>query len=245
MTRILMGIGVGILMLIGGCNLVGAAFPGSTANIRAVDRQADRLSRESAGMAKQQLGAIVDNYDNAGSEATRVAGNTVATRVGYDQGTSMGWRLRARNLHAAAPDPYVDVQRPWSNCIPFFEPLEVTASGYVTNLRRKVRSSIPTPRTVPQDDGFEKVGPSGTNRGDIGRGYDMPVADDEHFLGLVGRIADYRTRQPLTQPFFIGSYRELDPDRLGAMGCLQLAVNQNQYLSDAIGGFNYSFQPIE
>jgi hypothetical protein len=155
-----------------------------------------------------------------------------------------GYDAEISGRNRLIPVPYVNVTHPWVTCIPFYEPMLVEAQGFVTNLRRRTRDDSTPHFEVPLDEGYELVGPDGTGRGDIGKGYALPVADDQRLFGLIGRVAHDETRQPLTEPFFIGARRIIDPAEVGATGCLQLAVNQNPYLSGAKGGFEYSHRPL-
>jgi hypothetical protein len=156
---------------------------------------------------------------------------------------------RADRRSTAQPVRYTQSIRPWADCIPFYEPLFIEATGYVKNLRRRVQfSEYISPRPASTD--YESVGPDGTfrqlpsERSPIGSGYALPLSDDQRFLAFIGRVAHAETRQPLTDSFFIGSNAVLDPTVIGASGCLQTAVNQNHSLAADVGGwFNYNFRP--
>lgn len=217
--------------------IVPTVFPATEAGVRFINQKADAHEWAKVTQADEPDAPVTSNVggdDRAFGEALKDFGNEDGARR-VDREAALA---RARNESVRVPALYVDVQQPWRVCIPFFEPMVVEARGYVMNLRRSTRSSIPAPPTVPVDNGYEQVGPDGIPRGDVNRGYDLPVKNDNQYLGLVGRV---HSGSKVSEPFFIGSMNLLDPARIGMAGRLCFAVNQNAFMSDALGGFDLGY----
>lgn len=221
-------------------------YPPERAGIRVVTNDANRMIQTHATDIQKDLNKAPykDSKGRTDLNAWEKSRLPAATEVADAQDKRDAAIARAERRSIAQPIHSVDVYHSWIDCIPFYEPLEITVTGYVENLQRRTRSDSTPKFTVPLDDGYEMVGPNGTYRGDIAKDYDLPFPNDNHYLALVGRVAHPENRLPLTEPFLIGAQRVLDPKVVGASGCLQTAINKNPRLSGAKGQFSYSFHPV-
>jgi hypothetical protein len=192
---------------------------------RLVHFQFSRLHAVNTTQAKTETEPTVSDAETTGqvpsAETVRASFRPSSRRAKDLTDEQRAWDASASGADTNERAPYIDVKLPWSNpCVPFYQPLRVQASGHVTNLRNHLRNDTTPRRTVPPDGGYEKVGPDGTDRNGVGDGYELPVADDAHYLALIGRVYDGDAKKH-SAPFLVGS-------RMGG----------------AVGGFFYSHEPV-